>query len=183
MRIDIFTPEIRKRNNVEEITQKRIETVEFLTKKYNNTWPTEADMAKELAEKILPAKAISIVDARGRDGKRPDTMDTVAAWNKKFGSEIKTNKSILAISNQPYIPEQYIPLGVLDSSKFSFEVVGNSCNANEVKPELLLAAFAGGFYKELQLQKFRNMAKEEQKTVLPGIHIGEEKKSNHTLSL
>jgi hypothetical protein len=164
---EIFTSQVRERNDSKEITEKRAEAIKLLTTKYKQPWPTEADMARELARTMLSGKSVAIVNAKGRDGKRPDTLDTVNEWNNTFGCRIKADKSILAISNQPFITEQYIPLRVLDNSKFPSEIVGNACNADEVKPELLLASFAMGFNRELLLEKFKATTKEEKERILP----------------
>lgn len=158
----IFTPEVRDRNEAEEITAKRLETVASLKAEYPSAaWPTESDMAGELASTMLPGQSVVIVDARGRGGKRPDTLDTINAWNERYGDRITTEKSIIAISNQPFVQEQSVFLGLLDPSKLSFEVVGNGCNPDKTNPELLLPSLAVCFSRELQLEKFKKIAMEE----------------------
>lgn len=156
----IFTPEVRTRNNAAEITAKRSETITSLTTTYPDAkWPTEADMAEELARRMLPDQAFSVVNATGRDGKRPDTLDTVQAWKDKYEDKITTLKRVLAISNQPFIPEQMAPLGVLNPAKFEFDIVGKGCEAT-AKPELLLTAFAGCYFKQMQRDQHISKTKE-----------------------
>jgi hypothetical protein len=121
-------------------------------------------MAQELAEKMLPGQTVIVVNAEGKNGKRPDTMDTVVKWNQRYGSFIKTRKTGFAVSNQPYIPEQLVALGLLDPSRCSCEVVGSGCDQNAVKTESLLVAFAGSFNRLFQREIVRKAQVERANT-------------------
>jgi hypothetical protein len=143
---------------------KRVAVVKYFEEKYKIKWPTEADAARCIAE---GNGKIAVVDApKKENGTRPDTFDTVVAWINTYGNKMSgAKKSALAISDQPYIKGQSVPMKLLPNH-IEWEVVGKGIASDRLKPEQLLPEFAGVIYKELQLAKFMSAQQEQQRSAV-----------------
>ena len=106
---------------------------------------TEAEMAAYLMKKN-GFKNVEVVNAVEFKGVRPNTQDTIVTWlrsNPRPGT-------VLAISNNPYIPRQDLTLKQLVKSKdFDIETVGPQ-TAFDIKGSVLFDELARLIYTEMQ---------------------------------
>jgi len=109
----------------------------------NLGFKTEYDAAKYLMKKYGFNHAL-IINAKGKNDKRPDTKDTVQAWHH-------TNPepgTVLAISNNPYIQRQELTLKKLLNTKFEIETIGDQATS-DIKISVLLDELARLIHVEL----------------------------------
>jgi hypothetical protein len=136
--------------------QKRQAVVNHFQEQYGIAWPTEADAARHIIENNdrLRGRA-RVADAPKREnGTRPDTFDTVVALRDQYPEVLEGNKAAIAVSSQPFIRAQAVPLKLLPEN-INIQTVGNAVDPDKgARPELLLPELAGGIFKELQLERF-----------------------------
>ncbi|USO02492.1 MAG: hypothetical protein H6850_00635 [Alphaproteobacteria bacterium] len=92
---------------------------------------------------------VCVINAKGKNGARPNTADTVQAW-------LETSPqpgTILAISNNPYIQRQDLILKTLLGNKFQVETVGEAA-LSDIKISVLLDELARLIFTELQSKNF-----------------------------
>lgn len=115
---------------------------------------TESEMTEvvwkksQIPNEMRNAVKVFFVNAKGNQGARPTTDDTVKAWLKEtppFGY-------YLAVTNAPYINRQHLVMRTIAPNEYKFDTIGPRAN-DQIKMAIVLDELARCIFQMIQIME------------------------------
>jgi hypothetical protein len=151
--VNFIVEKIHTQNFELSLDQRRAKVVAYFQNEFSIKFPSETDAIIELLtnDEYFSNRQLEFINAPKKpNGARPDTVDTIIEWikqNPNFG-----NLDILAISSQPFICAQLLPLKIY-LPNCHCETVGFGTSAAAINLGVLASEFVGILNRKLLLEK------------------------------